>query len=443
VSVEQRSHILCLIGTRPEAIKMFPLVHALQESERFSPVVITTGQHRDLVAPILELAGIEPDHDLEVGHPGLTLNDLVKSVIERLDAYCRERFGATGDSVASREAIRVGGFPAAALVHGDTSSASAAALACFNLRIPVAHVEAGLRTWSTLTPFPEELNRQIIGRIANFHFAPTSTAEENLVREGIRYDQVFVSGNTGIDALQFAARQEAEFDDPAVREAVEAPGPLVVVTAHRRENWNGGLARIAEAIATLAAARPDVRFVIPLHPNPLVRKELGEPLAAYGNVVGTEPQSYAPFARLMSRAALIITDSGGIQEEAPALGVPVLVARDSTEREEGLDAGTLKLVGTDAALIVSEAEAVLRDPAAHRIDPTRNPYGDGHAAQRIVTALEYVGGGTTVPVRFGPGFSRKAVLLAAGYPTGLLAEPLEQRNAQPDRSEEHDRWVGR
>lgn len=437
------THVLVLMGTRPEAIKMFPLVHALRASERFEPVVITTGQHADLVRPILELAGIEPDYDLMVGHADLTLNELVMNVVDRLDSYCRHRFGATGAAVATREDIRDDGFPAAALVHGDTSSAMAAALAAFNLRIPVAHVEAGLRTWSTLTPFPEELNRQLISRIAAFHFAPTSNAEENLVHEGVPYNQVFVTGNTGIDALQYAARQEVVFDDPAVAAAVASDDPLVLVTAHRRENWNGGLGRIAEAIGRLAAAHPEVRFVLPLHPNPLVRAELGEPLAAHSNVVRTEPQAYAPFARLMSRATVIVTDSGGIQEEAPALGVPVLVARDSTEREEGVTAGTLKLVGTDADRIVAATEAVLADPAAHRLDPARNPYGDGHASERIVTALEYVGGGATVPVRFGPGFSRKAVLLAAGYPAGSYTAAREGRNVQPDRSEEYDRWVGR
>jgi len=437
------THVLVLMGTRPEAIKMFPLVHALRASERFEPVVIMTGQHADLVRPILELAGIEPDYDLMVGHADLTLNELVMNVIDRLDSYCRHRFGATGTAVATPEDIRDDGFPAAALVHGDTSSAMAAAIAAFNLRIPVAHVEAGLRTWSTLTPFPEELNRQLISRIAAFHFAPTSNAEENLVHEGVPYNQVFVTGNTGIDALQYAARQEVEFDDPAVADAVASDDPLVLVTAHRRENWNGGLGRIAEAIGRLAAAHPEARFVIPLHPNPLVRAELGEPLAPHSNVVRTEPQAYAPFARLMSRAAVIVTDSGGIQEEAPALGVPVLVARDSTEREEGVTAGTLRLVGTDADRIVAETEAVLADPAAFRIDPARNPYGDGHASERIVTALDYVGGGQTVPVRFGPGFSRKAVRIASGYPAGTLARSPEPRNVQPDRSEEQDRWVGR
>ena len=201
----RKSHVLVLMGTRPEAIKMFPVVLALRRSPRFEPVVITTGQHQDLVRPILELAGIEPDVDLDVGHPGLTLNSLVRSVIGQLDEFLRERFGATGAAIATRDQIRGDGFPAAALVHGDTSSALAAALAAFNLRIPVGHVEAGLRTFSTMTPFPEELNRQLIARIAAFHLAPTSVNGENLVREGVRYEQVFVTGNTGIDALRHAA----------------------------------------------------------------------------------------------------------------------------------------------------------------------------------------------------------------------------------------------
>ena len=436
------SNVLVLIGTRPEAIKMFPVVHALRRSSWFSPVVVTTGQHRDLVAPILQLAGIEPDHDLEVGRPGLTLNDLVVSVISGLDAFCRDRFGASGTVVTTRESVREGGFPVTALVHGDTSSALAAALASFHLQIPVCHIEAGLRTWSTLTPFPEELNRQLISRIAAFHLAPTSINEESLVREGVRYEQIFVTGNTGIDALRYAATLESPFDDPPVAAAVASDGPLVLVTAHRRENWNGGLTRIANAIGRLATARPDARFVLPLHPNPLVRRELGEPLSAYPNVILTEPLPYGQFARLMSRAAVILTDSGGIQEEAPALGVPVIVARESTERGEGVGAGTLTLVGTDSARIVAAVTSVLDDPDANAVDPATNPYGDGHAADRIVAAFENLAGIGPSPARFGSGFSRKMVLEAAGYPVGLLTEPTGARNVQPDRSEEYDRWVG-
>ncbi len=437
------SNVLVLIGTRPEAIKMFPVIHALRRSSWFSPIVVTTGQHRDLVAPILELASIEPDHDLDVGRPGLTLNELVTSVVTGLDAFCRDRFGATGTAVSTRESIRGHGFPAATLVHGDTSSALAAALASFHLRIPVCHVEAGLRTWSTLTPFPEELNRQLISRIASFHLAPTSVNEESLVREGVRYEQIFVTGNTGIDALRYAAALESQFDDPSVAAAVASNRPLVLVTAHRRENWNGGLARIAAAVDQLATAHPETSFVLPLHPNPLVRRELGEPLSAHVNVILTEPLAYAEFASLMSRAAVILTDSGGIQEEAPALGVPVLVARESTERGEGVGAGTLTLVGTDSARIVAAVASVLDDPAAHAVDPETNPYGDGRAAERIVAAFENLAGIGPAPVRFGSGFSRELVLEAAGYPVGLLSEPAGARNAQPDRGEENDRWVGR
>lgn len=437
------SNVLVVIGTRPEAIKMFPVVHALRRSSWFAPVVVTTGQHRDLVAPILELAAIEPDVDLDVGRPGLTLNDLVAEVVERLDAFCRERYGATGAATATRDQIRGDGFPVAALVHGDTSSALAAALAAFHLRIPVAHVEAGLRTRSTLTPFPEELNRQLIARIAAFHLAPTSLNEESLVLEGVRHAQIFVTGNTGIDALRYAAGLERPFEDPEIEAAAASSDPLVVVTAHRRENWDGGLARIAEAIGRLATDRPDVRFVVALHPNPLVRRELGEPLAAFPNVLCSEPLAYAQFARLMSRASLIVTDSGGIQEEAPALGVPVLVARESTERDEGMHSGALLLVGTSVERIVLEAGRILDDPRANVVEPRANPYGDGLAADRLVAALEYVGGVGPTPERFGPGFSRRAVLAAAGYKGGLFGEPEEERDAQPDRDEEHDRWVGR
>jgi UDP-N-acetylglucosamine 2-epimerase (non-hydrolysing) len=435
--------ILVLIGTRPEAIKMLPLVLALQECAWFEPVVVTTGQHRDLVDPILELGGIEPEFDLDVGRPGLGLNDLVAAVVTRLDAFCRERFGAAGSLVATRDVIRDEGFPAAALVHGDTSSALAAALAAFNLRIPVVHVEAGLRTRVTLTPFPEELNRQLIARIASLHLAPTSANEENLIRERVSADQVFVTGNTGIDALRFAAGLDVEIDDPRVAAAVAGGGPVVTVTAHRRENWHGGLTAIGEAVATLATTHRDVEFVLPLHPNPLVREELRGPLEGYGNVILCDPLSYAPFARLLAGSVLVITDSGGIQEEAPALDVPVLVTRDSTERGEGVEAGTLRLVGTDPGRIVEEASRLLSDPGERALmAASQNPYGDGRASARIVSALEWLAGVGPPPVPFGSGFSRRVVLSAAGYRGGLFSPHIgEDRGVQPDRSEEHDRWV--
>ena len=370
----QRSNVLVLIGTRPEAIKMFPVVHALQRSTWFAPVVVTTGQHRDLVQPILDLAGIEPDFDLDVGHPGLTLNALVSTVIARLDAFCRERFDATGAAVATREQIRENGFPVAALVHGDTSSATAAAVAAFNLRIPVGHVEAGLRTWTTLTPFPEELNRQLISRVAAFHLAPTSISRQNLVREGIPDEQIFVTGNTCIDALLYAAALDVPYEDDAVAAVVGSGEPYVVVTAHRRENWNGGLARIAEAIGRLATSQPACRFILPLHPNPLVRHELGEPLAGRANVILTEPQRIRPVRALDGEGERrSITDSGGIQEEAPALGVPVLVARESTERSEGVVAGHVDARRHRSRPDRGRDRGRAGQPAGAHRDPRRQP----------------------------------------------------------------------
>ena len=441
----ERANILVLIGTRPEAIKMLPVILALRASKWLCPVVVTTGQHPHLVSPILELGNVEPDVDLEVGHPGLTLNDLVSTVMTRLDAFLRERYGATGQRVAERGEIREGGFPAAALVHGDTSSALAAGLAAFNLRIPVTHVEAGLRTRITLSPFPEELNRQLLGRIASFHLAPTSSNEENLVRERVPQNLIFVTGNTGIDALKFAGSLRAKFDDPRLAAAVDSGRPLVVLTAHRRENWGGGLARIAQAITRLAVAYPDAIFICPLHPNPLVQAELGDPLRGLENVILTEPLSYAPFARLLSLATLVITDSGGIQEEAPAFGVPVLVVRDSTERGEGVKAGTLRLVGTDTERVVAEAGRLLDQPDERASFAAReNPYGDGQAAARVVAALEWIAGVGPPPVPFGSGFDRDAVLAMAGYRGGLEpAVHVTERGSQPDRSDEHDTWVGR
>lgn len=422
---------------------MIPLVVALRASANFVPVVVTTGQHRDLVDPLLALADISPDFDLEVGRTGLTLNELVSTVISRLDDFCRQRFDATGAAVATGEQIIGGSFPVATIVHGDTSSALAAAISSFNLRIPVIHVEAGLRTRTTLSPFPEELNRQVISRIAAFHLAPTSRNEENLVREHVPYEQIFVTGNTSIDALRFASTlEDVQFADPAVGEAVASVDPVVTVTAHRRENWDGGLTRIAHAIGRLAVAHPGTRFVIPQHPNPLVRFQLGEPLSIHSNVILTEPLSYAPFAKLMARSTLLITDSGGIQEEAPALNIPVLVTRDSTERDEGVEAGTLRLVGTDPDLIVEAANLLLSDPAKHAAMATAvNPYGDGHAAERAVAALAYLANLGPAPVRFGPGFSRHAVLAAAGYPGGLRTEEGVSRGRVSGLSEDAEDGV--
>jgi UDP-N-acetylglucosamine 2-epimerase (non-hydrolysing) len=405
-----------VVGTRPEAIKLVPIILALRDSECFHPVVVSTGQHHQMVAEIFELAGIETDVELWVGSGRAPLNERVRAVLGRFDDFCREWFGADGD-VSARGSVIDGKFPAAVLVHGDTSSAMAAALAAFHLRIPVMHVEAGLRAGGlNLTPFPEELNRRLISKIACFHFAPTATNQENLIRENIPEHQIFVTGNTGIDALRWASEIETPFHDPAVAAAHDGDERIVVVTAHRRENWDGGLAGIAAGITRLAASHPEARFVVPLHPNPLVRQQLGKPLDGIDNVVLTEPMGYAAFARLLGRCDLVITDSGGIQEEAPSLGKPVLVVRETTERTEGVDAGTLSLVGTNPDRIWAEGERLLADHDAYRLmAEAHNPYGDGRAAERIVAALDHLRWDGQPPQQFGSGYERTAVLLAAGY----------------------------
>jgi UDP-N-acetylglucosamine 2-epimerase (non-hydrolysing) len=336
----------------------------------------------------------------------------------------------------TREAVLGGTFPGVVLVHGDTSSAFAAALAAFHLRIPVGHVEAGLRTGGyNFSPFPEELNRQLISCIAAIHFAPTADNEENLVRENIPANQIYVCGNTGIDALQWAAGLDVPFDDPRLADLVEGDARVVVVTAHRRENWGDGLHGIAEGIARLAGERPELRFVLPLHPNPRVRSDLRPALEPLENVLLTEPLRYTAMAKLLARCDLVISDSGGLQEEAPSLDKPVLVARDSTERTEGVDAGTLRMVGTDPDRIASEAARLLDDPVAYaEMANATNPYGDGRAAQRIVAQLDHMVTGVNPPEPFGSGYSRSAILKAVGADNWL--EPLPEQELE-ERWEEH------
>ena len=422
-----------VVGTRPEAIKLVPIIRALRECLSYRPVVVATGQHHRMVSEVFALAGISTDAQLWVGDAHAPLSERVASVMTRFDDFCRERFGAEGAEVATPSAIR-DGFPGAVIVHGDTSSAMAAALAAFHLRIPVLHVEAGLRVGrGHLTPFPEELNRQVISRIASLHFAPTPHNLENLVRENVSASRVFVTGNTGIDALQWASQLPARFDDDALQALVDSGRRLVVVTAHRRENWGEGLAGIAEGVRRLALAHPDVSFVVPLHPNPQVRERLRASLRESSNILLAEPLPYAQFARLLGRCHLIITDSGGIQEEAPALGKAVLVTRETTERVEGLEAGTLLLVGSDPAKIALEGSRLLTDPLAYeRMARAPNPYGDGHAAERIVAALEHIVPGGPPPTPFGPGFDRLAVLRDTGYDLGAMPEEGVVAALEPD-----------
>lgn len=414
-----------VVGTRPEAIKLVPIILALRASQCYEPIVVSTGQHSRMVDYIFELADIKPDVVLWAGSRRSNLNERVASVMRRFEDFCVERFDLAPETVPTVEEILAGRHPAAVLVHGDTSSAMAAALSAFHLRIPVMHVEAGLRTGGVnLTPFPEELNRQVISTIAGLHFAPTSANLQNLVREDIPVSQIFVTGNTGIDALRWASQIEVRFANPELEAIYQSEDRVVVITAHRRENWGDGLRGIAEGVARLAEAEPSLRFVLPVHPNPKVREVLTERLCRHDNVLLTEPLGFATFARLLARAHLVITDSGGIQEEAPSLDKPVLVTRETTERTEGIEAGTLRLIGTDPELIFAEGSRLLGDPLAYEeMAKAQNPYGDGRAAQRIVAALEHVLLGGEPPAPFGPGYSRSAVAAAAGFE--LSMEPFE------------------
>nr|WP_281366107.1 UDP-N-acetylglucosamine 2-epimerase (non-hydrolyzing) [Janibacter cremeus] len=405
---------MVVVGTRPEAIKMAPLARAMADSHLVQPYIVATGQHPGIVDVVFERVGLTVDADLGAGRPGLTLNELFAHILTGFQQFFFEEFGLLEDRPADRDYRR---FPVACLVHGDTTSAAAVALAAFHLGLPVAHVEAGLRTGDIRSPFPEESNRAMISRLAFFHLAPTSTNQENLIRENVPSERIFVAGNTAIDALQDAADMEgsygvAELDqleaDPAV--------PVVVVTAHRRENWGGGLERIGAAIAELAHRFETVKFVLPLHPNPAVASILRSKLDDLPNVIMVASLAYVPFARLLKRACLVITDSGGIQEEAPAVGTPVLVLRESTERQEGVDAGTLKLVGTNVQRIVAEASALLGSATAREAMTSReNPYGDGHASERIVAAFEHIAYGTAAPAPYGAGFSRQALRRLGGW----------------------------
>ena len=365
--------IMVVFGTRPEAIKLFPVVAALQADPRFTPVVCVSAQHRQMLDQVLEIAGLVPDHDLDLMKPDQTLDGLTAALLTEL--------GKVMDQV----------LPDRVMVQGDTATAMAGALAAYYRKIPVDHVEAGLRSGNIYHPWPEEVNRKIIGSIASLHFAPTEVSEAALLRENVPADRVVVTGNTVIDALHWVgARIEA---DPALAgglaelEARFAGKRIIGVTTHRRENFGGGMEAIAEAIRQIAA-RPDVAVIFPVHLNPNVRAVMNGALAGLDNVAMIEPLDYPHFARLLGIADIMLTDSGGVQEEAPALGKPVLVMRETTERPEGVSAGTAKLVGTETATIVTEIFTLLDDKAAYaKMAQAHNPFGDGHASRRIVERL--------------------------------------------------------
>ncbi len=365
--------ILVIFGTRPEAIKLFPVVAALKADPRFNGRVCVSAQHRGMLDQVLEIAGIVPDHDLDLMKPDQSLDALTAALLTGL--------GPVMDLEQ----------PARVIVQGDTATAMCGALAAYYRKIPVDHVEAGLRSGDIYQPWPEEVNRKIIGTIASLHFAPTDVSSAALIAENVDPARVHITGNTVIDALHWVtARIAAEPQLAAGLAGLEArfKGKRIIgVTSHRRENFGGGLENIAEAIRRIAA-RDDVAIIFPVHPNPNVRAVMDHALAGLANVAMIEPLDYPHFAHLISIADIMLTDSGGVQEEAPALGKPVLVMRETTERPEGVTAGTAKLVGTDADTILTDIFTLLTDKAAYEaMARAHNPFGDGHTARRIVELI--------------------------------------------------------
>ncbi|MEI6232440.1 MAG: UDP-N-acetylglucosamine 2-epimerase (non-hydrolyzing) [Planctomycetota bacterium] len=360
--------ILIVIGTRPEAIKMAPVVLALQARDSVRVVLCVSGQHRDMVGPALEFFGLTPDIDLHVMTPGQELTDLFARVLT-----------GVRDTIRSIK-------PDAMLVHGDTTTCLAAAMAAFYEHIPCGHVEAGLRTGNLNAPWPEEMNRRFVDPLCKWCFAPTILASDNLKKEGVSEGHIFITGNTGIDALLEAVRRVNEH--PPVIEGLSesdmAGRKILLVTGHRRENFGAGLEQICAALREIADRNPDVLIVYPVHLNPHVAEPVTRLLGGHERIRLLPPLDYAPFVWLMQRSIVILTDSGGIQEEGPSLGKPVLVMRDTTERPEAVTAGTVKLVGTNRAVIIAEVERVLKDSAARAsMTGVGNPYGDGTAAEQI------------------------------------------------------------
>lgn len=384
-----KKKIMVVFGTRPEAIKMAPVVKALQDcDDRFETIITVTGQHRQMLDQVLDIFDIKPDFDLNIMRSGQDLTDVSCRVLQGMkDIFvnkCR---------------------PDIVLVHGDTSTSTFAAIASFYANIPVGHVEAGLRTHNKLSPWPEEMNRQITGRIADFHFAPTSSSRLNLLNEGVESERIFLTGNTVIDALHIVVNRMkndpelvAEIDEGIKRmgydiKRLSAGRKMVLITGHRRENFGDGFLSICNAIKDLSEKYKDVDFVYPMHLNPNVRKPIQEIFGNLdnmkdGNLFFIEPLEYLAFIRMMSKSCIVLTDSGGIQEEAPGLGKPVVVMRDTTERPEAVEAGTVKLVGTDYDKIVSTVSSLLDDSGLYQsMSRAVNPYGDGKAAERIVNIL--------------------------------------------------------
>jgi len=357
--------VLAVCGTRPDAVKMAPVVNELKRHpDEVELVLAVTGQHREMLAQVLDAFDLQPDFNLNIMTARQTLVQITTRALEGLADVIGE--------------VR----PGLVLAQGDTTTTFAASLAAFYAKTPFGHVEAGLRTDNKYDPFPEEMNRRLTGVMTDLHFAPTQLAKRNLLAEGVREDSVFVTGNTVIDALLSIAAREYTFDDRRIREAAGS-GRMILVTAHRRENWGGPMRQICRAIKEIARDE-EVTVVFPVHKNPIVRETVFPELEGVERVILIEPPDYVPFVHLMKQSYLILTDSGGVQEEAPSLGKPVLVLRRTTERPEGVESGNAKLVGTDADVIVAEARKLLSDRSAYdAMAKAQSPYGDGHAAERI------------------------------------------------------------
>ena len=370
--------VAVFMGTRPEAIKMAPVIKALEAHPTLEPVVVSTGQHKEMLAQVVDLFGLKVDHDLEVMQPNQTLASLTARLMTRIDALLTE--------------VK----PDFALVQGDTTTVLVASLACFYHKTPIGHVEAGLRTGNIWSPFPEEANRKLATPLVTLHFPPTEFGKTNLLNEQIDPETITVTGNTVIDALQIEAKRQ---DEPAIQAQIDAAlnselgegwrdTPYVLITGHRRENFGGGFDAICEALATLADKFPDHNFIYPVHLNPNVQKPVYDKLGGRTNIKLIGPKNYRLFVALMNACRIVLTDSGGVQEEAPGLGKPVLVMRDTTERPEGVDAGTVKLIGASAGPIIEHVSELLTNEQAYQaMSDATNPYGDGNASSRICDAI--------------------------------------------------------
>ena len=388
--------VVVVFGTRPEAIKLAPVLRQLERSPLFEPVVAVTGQHREMLEQVLDLFSIVPDHDLDIIEPRQSLTAITTRVLAGLEPiFAAER-------------------PDAVIVQGDTTTTFAGALAGFYHQVPVVHVEAGLRTCDLDDPYPEEANRQLTSRITSLHLAPTLGNKANLVAENVDPGKVVVTGNTVVDALLQAVDLSDGYGDPALADLDDDPRRVILVTAHRRESWGEGQAAIGRALAEIARTEPDVLIVFPIHRNPVVREHIQPPLAGLANVRILEPLEYGALVRLMKRAQLVLTDSGGIQEEAPSLGKPVLVLRETTERPEAVAAGTVRLVGTEEASVIGAVRTLLHDQSEYAAMANAvNPYGDGRAAERSVAALVHFFGAGERPDEFAPELRVPPELLAA------------------------------